>query len=84
MTCKNVSCRFEFCWTCLGAWAPHGSGWYSCNRFNDKTAQKTRDEQGRSRAALQRYLHYYNRFANHHNSLKLEYKVWNLFYVFIK
>ncbi|KAI6182498.1 RBR-type E3 ubiquitin transferase [Aphelenchoides bicaudatus] len=75
MTCKNVSCRFEFCWTCLGPWKPHGSGWYSCNRFDDTDAKKARDEQERSRAALQRYLHYYNRFMNHKNSLKLEKKL---------
>lgn len=75
MTCKNVSCRFEFCWTCLGPWGPHGSGWYSCNRFDDEVAKKARDDQDRSRAVLQRYLHYYNRYSNHHNSLKLENKV---------
>uniref|UniRef100_A0A1I7S7D3 RBR-type E3 ubiquitin transferase n=1 Tax=Bursaphelenchus xylophilus TaxID=6326 RepID=A0A1I7S7D3_BURXY len=74
MTCKNVSCRFEFCWTCLGPWKPHGSGWYSCNRFDDSESKKARDAQERSRAALQRYLHYYNRFVNHQNSLKLENK----------
>ena len=27
-----------------------------------------------SRAALERYLHYYTRYTNHHNSLKLEEK----------
>lgn len=37
VTCKSAACRFEFCWTCLGAWKPHGSGWYSCNRmFNQR------------------------------------------------
>ncbi|KAI1731489.1 IBR domain, a half RING-finger domain-containing protein [Ditylenchus destructor] len=76
MTCKNVSCRFEFCWMCLGPWAPHGSGWYSCNRYDDTAAKHARDEQEKSRAALQRYLHYYNRYSNHHNSLKLESKLY--------
>lgn len=77
-----MSCRFEFCWMCLGRWAPHGQGFYSCNIFNDKEAKKARDEQGRSRAALQRYLHYYNRYANHQNSLKLEFKVCDIFNIF--
>ncbi|KAE9550950.1 hypothetical protein FO519_005839 [Halicephalobus sp. NKZ332] len=72
MTCRSVTCRFEFCWTCLGPWQPHGSGWYSCNRFDDKVAKEARTNQENSRAALQRYLHYYNRFANHQNSLKFE------------
>ncbi|CAD5206662.1 unnamed protein product [Bursaphelenchus okinawaensis] len=77
MTCKNVSCRFEFCWTCLGPWKPHGSGWYACNRFDDTESKKAQDAQQKSRAALQRYLHYYNRFVNHQNSLKLENKLYN-------
>lgn len=91
MTCKNLSCKFEFCWMCLGPWAPHGwdanlpnenkqnwvlgSGWYSCNRYDDEAAKKARDAQERSRAALQRYLHYFSRFQNHQNSLKFERKV---------
>ncbi|KAI6233073.1 RBR-type E3 ubiquitin transferase [Aphelenchoides fujianensis] len=62
VSCKNASCRFEFCWTCLGPWKPHGSGWYSCNRFDDTDAKKARDEQERSRAALQRYLHFFTRY----------------------
>jgi len=62
-----------------------GSGWYSCNRYDDDAGKKARDAQERSRAALQRYLHYYNRYSNHHNSLKLERKVifclTNIFYL---
>uniref|UniRef100_A0A183BVU2 NADH dehydrogenase [ubiquinone] 1 beta subcomplex subunit 6 n=1 Tax=Globodera pallida TaxID=36090 RepID=A0A183BVU2_GLOPA len=77
MTCKNLACKFEFCWMCLGPWAPHvsGSGWYSCNRYDDDAARRARDAQERSRAALQRYLHYYMRYTNHQNSLKLERKM---------
>ncbi|XP_047738111.1 E3 ubiquitin-protein ligase arih1-like [Hyalella azteca] len=29
MVCKNVACKSEFCWVCLGPWEPHGSSWYS-------------------------------------------------------
>uniref|UniRef100_A0A914H3W7 RBR-type E3 ubiquitin transferase n=1 Tax=Globodera rostochiensis TaxID=31243 RepID=A0A914H3W7_GLORO len=76
MTCKNLACKFEFCWMCLGPWAPHGSGWYSCNRYDDDAARRARDAQERSRAALQRYLHYYMRYTNHQNSLKLERKLF--------
>ncbi|KAI6202997.1 RBR-type E3 ubiquitin transferase [Aphelenchoides besseyi] len=77
--CNHVSCKtckFEFCWTCLGPWKPHGSGWYSCNRFDDTDAKKARDEQERSRAALQRYLHFFTRYENHQKSLKLEHKLF--------
>ncbi|CAI4223155.1 unnamed protein product [Auanema sp. JU1783] len=76
MTCKNSACKMEFCWMCLGPWEPHGSAWYSCNRYDDSNAKKARDAQERSRAALQRYLHYYNRFMNHQASLKLESKLY--------
>uniref|UniRef100_A0AC34GXJ2 RBR-type E3 ubiquitin transferase n=1 Tax=Panagrolaimus sp. ES5 TaxID=591445 RepID=A0AC34GXJ2_9BILA len=75
MTCRSVTCKFEFCWMCLGPWKPHGSGWYSCNRYEDKEAKEARSAQEVSRAALQRYLHYYNRFVNHQNSLKFENKL---------
>ncbi|CAF0738209.1 unnamed protein product [Didymodactylos carnosus] len=75
LICKNLSCKYDFCWVCLGAWEPHGSSWYNCNRFNEDDAKKARDEQERSRAALQRYLHYYKRYNNHHESLRLESKL---------
>lgn len=75
--CKNQACRTEFCWVCLGAWEPHGSSWYNCNRFNEDDAKKARDAQERSRHALQRYLHYCNRYMNHNQSLKLEQKLMN-------
>ena len=75
LICKNQACKHEFCWVCLGAWEPHGSSWYNCNRFNEDDAKKARDDQERSRAALQRYLHYYKRYHNHHESLRLESKL---------
>ncbi|WKX90468.1 hypothetical protein Q1695_009370 [Nippostrongylus brasiliensis] len=76
MVCKNTSCRMEFCWICLGPWEPHGSSWYNCNRYDDSRAKQARDAQELSRANLQRYLHYYNRFMNHQQSLKLENKLY--------
>lgn len=75
MICKNQACRAEFCWVCCGPWEPHGSSWYNCNRFNEDEAKKARDNQEKSRAMLQRYLHYCNRYMNHHHSLKLEKKL---------
>lgn len=75
MLCKNPSCRAEFCWVCLGAWEPHGSAWYNCNRFDEDDAKRARDNQEKSRAALQRYLHYCNRYMNHWESLKFENKL---------
>lgn len=76
MVCKNISCKSEFCWVCLGPWEPHGSSWYSCNRYDESEAKQARDSQEKSRAALQRYLFYYNRYMNHMQSLKFENKLY--------
>lgn len=54
----------------------HGS-WifrYNCNRYDEDEARAARDAQERSRAALQRYLFYCNRYMNHMQSLRLEHK----------
>lgn len=70
MTCRK--CKHEFCWVCMGPWNEHGTSWYNCNRFEEKSGSEARDSQARSRASLERYLHYYNRYANHDQSAKLD------------
>lgn len=55
MTCKK--CKWEFCWVCMGPWSEHGTAWYQCNRFEEKSGLNARDAQARSRASLERYLH---------------------------
>ncbi|KAF7311819.1 RBR-type E3 ubiquitin transferase [Mycena indigotica] len=69
MTCKK--CKHEFCWVCMGPWSEHGTAWYSCNRYDEEAGVNARDAQSKSRASLERYLHYYNRWANHEQSAKL-------------
>lgn len=69
MTCKK--CKNEFCWVCMGSWSEHGNAWYSCNRYEEKEGVDARDAQSKSRASLERYLHYYNRWANHEQSARL-------------
>ncbi|KAK3723058.1 hypothetical protein QZH41_008525 [Actinostola sp. cb2023] len=76
MVCRNNNCKADFCWVCLGPWEPHGSSWYSCNRYDEKEAQVARDSQSRSRAALERYLFYCNRYMNHAQSAKFESKLY--------
>ena len=75
MTCKK--CKHEFCWVCMGPWSEHGSAWYSCNRYDEKAGVEARDAQSRSRASLERYLHYYNRWANHEQSAKLSVELYS-------
>ncbi|KAK4498200.1 hypothetical protein PRZ48_010857 [Zasmidium cellare] len=70
MTCRK--CRNEFCWMCMGVWSEHGTSWYNCNRFEEKSGTDARDAQAKSRQSLERYLHYYNRYANHEQSARLD------------
>ncbi|TGZ81234.1 hypothetical protein EX30DRAFT_348787 [Ascodesmis nigricans] len=70
MTCRK--CKHEFCWVCMGPWSEHGTNWYNCNRFEEKSGEEARGQQAKSRASLERYLHYYNRYANHDHSAKLD------------
>lgn len=56
----------------MGPWSEHGNAWYNCNRFDEKSGQDARTEQQKSRAQLERYLHYFNRYANHEQSAKLD------------
>lgn len=57
---------------CMGLWSEHGTSWYNCNRYEEKSGAEARDAQTRSRTSLERYLHYYNRYANHEQSAKLD------------
>ncbi|KQJ91448.1 hypothetical protein BRADI_4g37780v3, partial [Brachypodium distachyon] len=74
MTCSNP-CRHEFCWLCLGPWkGQHDGGYYDCNRYNAERAQgKASEDELRRRqakASVDRYLHYYERWAAHERSGK--------------
>lgn len=67
MTCKV--CKHDFCWMCLSDWSSHNSntgGYYKCNKYTEKK------EEGADAAKreLDRYLHYYKRYATHDSSLK--------------
>ncbi|RKP17959.1 hypothetical protein ROZALSC1DRAFT_30287 [Rozella allomycis CSF55] len=73
MTCKK--CKHEFCWICLGDWKKHGTTYYECNLFNESEHSAVLDAQSRSRKQLERYLHFYTRYINHEQSIKLEHKL---------
>ncbi|RKP34384.1 hypothetical protein BJ085DRAFT_21418 [Dimargaris cristalligena] len=74
MTCRK--CSYEFCWVCMGPWAEHGRTWYHCNRYGEQSSQAARDSQEKSRSSLKRYLHYYNRYANHEQSARLDHQLY--------
>lgn len=75
MTCKK--CRHEFCWVCIGPWNIHGTSYFNCNRYDEQKGLHARDEQTKSRMSLERYLHYYNRYANHEQSARLDRELYN-------
>lgn len=56
----------------MGLWSEHGTSWYNCNRYEEKSGSDARSAQAKSRSFLERYLHYYNRYANHEQSAKLD------------
>lgn len=68
MQCSK--CRHDFCWMCLGDWKGHGAEYYECSRYRENPEQS--NESAKARAALRKYLHYYERWQNHAKSLKLE------------
>lgn len=63
MHCKR--CDMHFCWVCLGVFE-HTTYQHTCNKFVADETQTT------SRAALERYMHHFERFTNHQESRELE------------
>ncbi|KAL7553867.1 hypothetical protein ACHAWF_017206 [Thalassiosira exigua] len=66
MTCS--SCKYEFCWICMGDWAQHGAntgGYYKCNKFDSSADGDDQSDAAKAKRELDRYLHYYKRFHGH-------------------
>ncbi|KAJ2465017.1 hypothetical protein GGI02_004821, partial [Coemansia sp. RSA 2322] len=68
MTCRE--CHHEFCWVCMGPWNLHGQSFYSCNRYEEDASKEARESISKSRAMLERYMHYFTRYNNHEQSAK--------------
>lgn len=69
---RCFKCNHEFCWLCMGDWKTHATEYYECSKYkaDPKIAEKTAG--AKARAALEKYLFYYNRWENHRKSLELE------------
>lgn len=66
MTCS--SCKYDFCWICLGKWSDHGAntgGYYKCNRFDPGADGDDQSDAAKAKRELDRYLHYYKRYHGH-------------------
>ncbi|CAL5394713.1 unnamed protein product [Camellia sinensis] len=77
MTC-TPPCKFEFCWLCVSAWSDHGErtgGFYACNRYEAAKQEGAYDETERRREmaknSLERYTHYYERWATNQSLLRI-------------
>lgn len=70
MTCSQ--CHHEFCWLCQGPWSEHGErtgGFYTCNTYKRKQEageiDEAEEQRSHARASLERYMHYWQRWAEH-------------------
>ena len=72
---QERECKYEFCWVCSGAVEGPLRLVLQLQQVRPREGEGD-DPDGKkkdtSRAALERYLHYYTRYTNHDNSLKLE------------
>jgi len=82
MTCSQ--CRHEFCWLCTGPWSEHGErtgGFYNCSTFKNKRERGEIDEveeqRVRAKASLERYMHYWQRWAEHDKARRTALKQMN-------
>lgn len=77
MTCR--ACSHDFCWICLGEWSKHGSasgGYYKCNKYDDKKNddndfKKKESEREKAKHELEKYMFYFERYANHNKSERM-------------
>ncbi len=68
----NCKCGASYCWVCLEDWDKHGSGtggYYKCNKYEgDENKEVEEQKREKAKDELNRYMFYYERFANHERS----------------
>jgi len=78
MTCQKKAggCGYEFCWICLGEWAPHGSSWYECKRYNPTDFDKRKEElRKNAKLELERFANYMEGYENEEKAEKFANKL---------
>lgn len=73
MICNQ--CRYEFCWSCMGEWAKHGTAYYHCNFYNPALEVALIASADETRKELRRHAFFYDRYHNHWQSILLDGKV---------
>jgi len=75
MTCSK--CSHQFCWICMGPWAPHNKSYYTCNMYKGPGPATNKEENKRIRQTVketERLTHFLGRFQAHFASSLLEQK----------
>ncbi|XP_030371581.1 potential E3 ubiquitin-protein ligase ariadne-1-like [Scaptodrosophila lebanonensis] len=75
MLCRNQNCNYHFCWLCLDSWRQHDH--FNC--FKDNESRNACNALEMRRSSPNRYMHYYKRYANHLESMRLENKLYDTF-----
>ena len=78
MTCRKEAggCGYEFCWICLGEWAPHGSSWYKCVKYNPSEVDKQKEKMRLDvKYELEKYTNYFDSFTQEQNAYKYALKL---------
>lgn len=70
-------CKYQFCWSCLHAWAYHGDRhfvFHACNQYHPAKQISeygvTNECRGMAKDSVERFSHYYYRWANNESSRK--------------
>ena len=78
MTCRKEAggCGYEFCWICLGEWAPHGTSWYKCVKYNPTDVDKQKEKMRLDvKYELEKYANYYESYTQEQNAYKYALKL---------
>ncbi|XP_074381189.1 putative E3 ubiquitin-protein ligase ARI8 isoform X2 [Apium graveolens] len=73
----SAPCKYQFCWSCLRSWAFHGEGLFvfrACNQYRPAKEISeygvTNECRGMAKDSVERYSHYYYRWATNETSRK--------------
>ena len=77
MTCRREAggCGYEFCWICLGEWAPHGTSWYNCTRPKSQILIQTEKKINKMREDMEKNRKYIEGVKEEENAIKFALKL---------
>ncbi|KAL8122174.1 hypothetical protein AgCh_018788 [Apium graveolens] len=79
----SAPCKYQFCWSCLRSWAFHGEGLFvfrACNQYRPAKEISeygvTNECRGMAKDSVERYSHYYYRWATNETREKFIIDAW--------